>query len=536
MNSVSARPEGSLIWCLGFLMVSLLQLIWQFLNDTPPVWDMAFHQLIGWQLLEVYQQGGSLLRLSSISFPYPPLYHWTEALILSVLGDTRLIAFLANLPGLFFLSYGTYRLGRYYLSNTQAGWAGVLVLLFPMVAWISRESLLDVPLAGWVAVTGFLVLKSRFFEKRAWVLLLGLACAGGLLTKWTFPVYVMVPILFGFWKSTDRVMSLVNLALAGLLAFPLALVYYGPNFLLLASNYPTTDQAGLIPWQPYPRHGEPGLNNYLGWVYYPRVLASYFLFLPLTLLFLTGVVRSRKVKVKSDEGNIAFLWFWLIGGILLLTFVTPKDPRFAIPLVTPLAILLVRFWKDRPRLIAVVVVISIVQFILVSFCIPYSPPKLSLFSSPGDRDFQNIQREWVLFQPEYFGVAGPPRREKWPLPETLNEIPEGASVGMLPELPRFNVNGFQLQAVRVGKKVNALALGNLNDWNERMVDLDFVLTKTGHQGLSYLTRFNREIQEVLLSDHWRVVGEWALPDHSVARLLKNPEVSKSDAGGNCGIE
>jgi 4-amino-4-deoxy-L-arabinose transferase-like glycosyltransferase len=515
--------DKSWVWLPGFLGVLLVHLVWQLLNDAPPAWDMAFHQLKGWQMLELGQQGGPLSGIWSTSFPYPPLYHWIEGVILWIVGDTRLIAFLANLPGILMLSYFTYRVGLYSLSPLQASWAGILSLLFPMVAWISRESLLDVPLAGFVAATGFLVLRSQFFTKRSWVLLLGLVCAGGMLTKWTFPVYVCALFFYGFWKSPQRQRALSNLIIAGLLAFPLVLVYYGPNFLALASSYPTTEQTSWVPWQPYPRHGEPGLNNLWGWIYYPRVLASYFLFLPLTLLFLIGLIRFRTEDTGRDLRSTSYLWCWLIAGILLLTFVTPKDPRFAIPLVTPLAVLLVYSWRRSSLFLSVIVTVAMVQFLLVSFAVPFSPSKVAFFDRSGDLDFQNIQREWVIFQSQYFGITGPPRQEEWFLSEILDSVPDGATLGVLPELPRLNVNSFHLQAARTGKEVHALALGNRDDWQQRLYDLDFVLGKTGHQGLSFITRFNREIMDSVLLDEWTLVREWTLPDDSVALLMRNPQ-------------
>ena len=523
MSLRSENHRVPLVWALGFGLILIVHFFWQLLNEAPPAWDMAFHQLKGWQLLEVWRQGGPLSGVWSISFPYPPLYHWTEALIFGALGDTRLVAFFANLPGLFFLSYGTYGVGRYYLKPVQAGWAGILVLLFPMVTWVSRESLLDVPLAGWVALSGFLLLKSRFFTSRSWTLLLGLACAAGMLTKWTFPIYILVPFLYGLFRSSHKGKSCLNLLFAGLLALPLVLIYYAPNFRILASNYPTTEQIGLIPWRPFPRHGEPGLNNFLGWIYYPRVLVSYFLFLPLTLLFMVGALVPG-VGVKEEQvPRRNYLWFWLVGGLVLLTFLTPKDPRFAIPLGTPLAVLLVCFWQGHRRVLAAILGVSALQFLLISFSMPFTPAKLAIFSREEDGDFQTIQREWVIFQPEYFGITGPPRKENWRFAEILSRIPEGAEVGFLPELPRFNVNGLILQAARTGEEVKAAAIGNLDHWQLRLEELDFVVSKSGYQGLSFITGFNSEIEESLESERWEVVGQWSLPDGSVARLLRNPE-------------
>jgi hypothetical protein len=329
-------------------------------------------------------------------------------------------------------------------------------------------------------------------------------------------------MLYGFWKSPQRIKSLLNLCLAGLVTLPLVLVYYGPNFQFLAANYPTTEQSGLIPWRPYPRHGEPGLDNLLGWIYYPRVLSSYFLFLPLTLFFLVGSIWTGSRSSRTQKESTALLWWWLVGGIVVLTFLTPKDPRFAIPLVTPMALLLLRFWRTFPRVLGFILAVSIAQFLLVSFAMPFTLPKLSVFSRTGDKDFQNIQREWVFFQPEYFGITGPPRKENWSIKEILQKIPEGAEVGVLPELPRFNVNVLQLQAARVGRSERALALGNLDAWEERLEKLDFVLTKTGFQGLSFITGANREIMAKIEAEHWAVIGQWPLPDGSVAKLMRNP--------------
>jgi len=214
------------------------------------------------------------------------------------------------------------------------------------------------------------------------------------------------------------------------------------------------------------------------------------------------------------------LWFWLAGGLFLLTFVTPKDPRFAIPLIPPLTILLFRFWRKSSWVFAAIVAVSAIQFLLVSFSFPWAPPKLALLSGENDGDFQSLQREWVLFQPEYFDITGPPRTEEWHLAEILNEIPEGAVVGVTPELPRFNVNGLQLQAARSRRGLNAFALGNLEDWRSRMPQVDLVLVKSGYQGFSFLTRYNAAVNELLRSGGWEVVGQWPLPDGSEAILLK----------------
>ncbi|MGW8179186.1 MAG: hypothetical protein ACWGQW_10570, partial [bacterium] len=191
-------------------------------------------------------------------------------------------------------------------------------------------------------------------------------------------------------------------------------------------------------------------------------------------------------------------------------------------LVTPVAIFLIRFWQRYQWVVALIVALSVLQFLLVSFSLPLTPPKLSLLSSEEDRDFQTIQREWVFFQPEYFGITGPPRQENWRWEEILCEIPDGAVVGVLPELPRFNVNGLHLQAAKDQRQVEAFALGNLDDWETRLEHLDYVVSKSDYQGLSFITRFNNDVKRALDSRDWTTLGKWSLPDSSTALLMLNP--------------
>ncbi|MFQ5738352.1 MAG: ArnT family glycosyltransferase [Acidobacteriota bacterium] len=522
-------PEEPL-WWTAFAVVLAVHLSWQLLNDAPPVWDMAYHQLKGWETLRAWNEGRLFGDLAGLSPSYPPLYYLQEALVLRFWPGTEFLAILSNLAGLFLLSYSTYRLAALHLSPPLAPCAGFLALLFPMVAWVGRESLLDGPLAGWVAAGGYLIVRSQFFQQRRWTFLFGLVCAAGALTKWTFPIYLVLPVLYGTFRSRQRQKSLTNLFLAFLLSLPLLLPYYLPNLADLMARYPTTHQAGWIPWLPYPRHGEPGLNNILGWIYYPRVLASYFLYLPLTLLFLVGAVGSWRRRGDWWEEpalvSPAYLWWWLAGGILFLTFLTPKDPRFALPLAPPLAILLVYLWRNRPLWVITIAGLSLLQFLSVSLPLPWSV-KLALWERKGDRDYQSLQREWVLYATHYFDVAGPPRREHWPYREILSSLLPGSRIGFLADLPRFHPQGLRLEAARTGLDVQVVKLGENEEGLAELDSLDFVISKTGYQGVSFITRFNSDVVEGLGQRNWRRLNSWDLPDQSQAVLWGHPPRGKS---------
>ena len=505
---------------LGLALVMGVNVIWEVLNDVPAIWDMAYHQLMGLSYLQAWRAGTLLQEFATLSPAYPPLYYLHEAGVYLLLPGSDFRTLVVNFPYILLTAYATYRISSCFLSASTAGWASVLVLLFPAMAMAHREALLDGALAAWVTTGAWLVLRSRWFTHIGWTLLFGLVCGLGALTKWTFPMYLAIPVLFGVVASKRPLRAVRNLVVAALVSLTVMAPYYLHNLAAMLSRYPTTDQTGLIPWRPYPRHGEPGLNNIWGWIYYPRVLASYFLYLPLTVLFGVGLLQKR-LRNPAGAGVPLFLWSWLLSGLVLLIFLTPKDPRFVLPMVPPMAMLLLHFWESRPRLVHLIVAIALIQFL--TFSLPlFGPVKIALFEMKGDRDFQSLQREWVLYANHYFHLGGPPVTESWKLAEIVAAVPEGADVAVLPTLPRLHAGALQLEAV---VRERAISFFDFNEGPVRnpLETADFVLAKTGHQGISFITEHNPQVMQRLAGEGWQVLGEWPLPDEERAQLWKRPD-------------
>ncbi len=509
-----------------FSLIFLIHIVWEIQTDLPPIWDAAHHQLKGWEYWQALQAGRLWERFSQISTHYPPLYYLLEALVLSIFSQNQFLPLLSNLLGMFLLSFCSFGIAAFFMKKEVAVWVGLLTLLFPFVAWTSRLSLLDGLMAGWVAAAGYCLLKSRWFEGKGWSLAFGLACAAGTLTKWTFPVYLLLPVCFALSRSKNRKRALVNLMDAAIVAIPIIFLWFLPNLKGLLDRYPTTVQTSLIPWQPYPRHGEPGLATVWGWIYYPRAIASYFLFLPLTLASVWSALYSLKNR-RDVPDVVRFLWWWLLGGFVLLIFLTPKDPRFALPLVPPLAALLIYPWRKHKKWVAVILLFAFIQFLSVSFVSPIHPTKVALFETE-DSDYQTIQQEWVLYQSHYFEVAGPPRRENWRFGEMVEIMNASQRVGFVPSLSHFHPEALKLHALRSGISLQVRRLGDYADSVDAITSLDLVVGKTGFQGLSYITGFNDEVYRRLKEEGWHEVQSWDLPDQSQAQLWANPSPARTD--------
>ncbi|MDA2933719.1 glycosyltransferase family 39 protein [Acidobacteria bacterium AH-259-D05] len=516
---MNRKRNWPLIWLVGFIAIVGIHVVWEVLDESPPVWDMAYHQLQGWRYLTAWQEDELLEQFSQISTYYPPLYYLQEALFLRFFPQTQFLALLSNVLGLFLLSYCSYRIAALFMKPVAAVVTGLLPLLFPLVVWTSRVSLLDLPLAGWVTAAGYLTLRSDFLQNRAWTLAFGIVCAAGSLTKWTFVLFLIFPLIYALIYSPYRRKSLVNLIGAALLAAPLVLWWYLPNLQVLIERSQITAQAGI--WE-----GDPGWDSMLGWIYYPRALSSYYLYLPLTVLFVWGTIVASKEREEADQERVRFLWWWLLGGLVLLMLLPAKDPRYIMPLISPLAILLVTSWRRRSRWIIGILVLAFLQFLSVSFPMPFSPLKIALFDLAEDTDYRSMRQEWVLYQTHYFDIAGPPDQADWKNGEILKALGSAGRIGFLPDAASFNPVTFQLFAARRGTQLEVIFLGESQNSAETLSSLSFVIGKTGSQGLSYMTAWNHPTYRLLEQLNWPLVQTWELPDQSEALLWRNPTLSQ----------
>jgi hypothetical protein len=433
------------------------------------------------------------------------------------MGPSSWFPLLANLPGLFLLGYFTYRMGRYVLEPYVAALAGILVLLFPLVAWTSRESLLDCSLSGWVALAFYLVLRSDRFQRKGPTLLFGLAVGLGMLCKWTFVLFLTPAAIYAFVTSSERKRSFLNLLDAALIAVPVFSWWYLPNLRALLARFQLT--AAGAQWEQ-----DPGLLTLGGWFYYVRSISSYYLFLPLSLALLYALWCL--LRGSRSDSKIAFFLCSAFGSIFVLTLLEAKDPRYIMPVSSLLAVILLCPWKNRPRAALVIVAFCFVQFLSVSFTLPFFPGKIAVLAVQNDTDYLGMSREWVFYQPDYFGVTGPPRQENWRLGEILERMGQADRVGFVPDSAFFHPVALELKGLFEGKQLMVERLGNAAFDEEHLLAYDWIVGKTGRQGISFITRSNDRVYTALEKLSWPQVEEWDLPDGSKAKLWRNPTHSR----------
>ncbi|UCF39147.1 MAG: hypothetical protein JSU96_10035, partial [Acidobacteriota bacterium] len=169
-----------------------------------------------------------------------------------------------------------------------------------------------------------------------------------------------------------------------------------------------------------------------------------------------------------------------------------------------------------------VLLFAFLQFLSVSFALPFNPPKLAIGSIPEDSDYTSMAREWVFYESEYFGVAGPPQRSSWQLEAILEPLQSNDRVAFVPDAPFFHQGALSLLGIEQGKKLQTLRMGATLESLVYLDRCDWVVGKTGGQGLSYGTLFSQQVYDELESRNWPLVNVWQLPDRTEARLWRNP--------------
>src|SRR5262245_63646825 len=209
--------------------------------------------------------------------PSPPLYHSVIAASYALFGKTLDAALWANLPAIALLLFATYAIGLTVLKPFAAATGATIVNFYPLLLWLSRETMIDYWLTSMVALAIWALIRTNEFSDRKRTVIFGIACGLGMLTKWTFAFFVILPVLWFARKN------LKNAAIAASIAAVLAAYWYafaGSAVLALLS----IDAAQSV------SEGDPSRFSSGAIVFYVRALEGSQLFLPLFIALLAGLI------------------------------------------------------------------------------------------------------------------------------------------------------------------------------------------------------------------------------------------------------
>ena len=497
------RTPGALL-IASFLYLLIANLIWIARDTRPPFWDMAVHQRSALSIYEAAAGSGiaAISAIPHLTGDYPPLYHVIVAIFYAIFGKSVDAAQWANLPAIALLGLATYKLARPLLSPPAAAAAAALVNFYPYLLWLSRETLIDYWLAAIVALSMWALIRTKEFSDRKASILFGIACGLGLLTKWTFPFFVLLPAV---WLARKH---LRNAMLAAAVAAVIAAYWYVPSAGALSEFLKTNAAGGMT-------EGDPARFSAQAFIFYIRALEGYQLFLPLFAAFIAGAILL--------VGNFRREWIpvvlWLAGGWLGLMLFQNKDPRYSAPLLPAVALITAQLIQKKHALLYAMVPLVLFQHYLVSFGVPFLPPAVVLANGTGGP----IPWDWNLYTQTHHDLWGPPAREDWRIRHVLERVGSipgrSARLGMVPDIPRFDTSAFEFYIALSKAPVTITRVGTLDAG--AIANNDFILVSEQDRGWAF-ARQDPAINAYVFGhpELFRMVESFSLPNGDVIRLYK----------------
>jgi len=284
-------------------------------------------------------------------FQKPILYYWLTAATYGATGGpgeaaARLWAALSGLG----LVLVTAACARRWFDDGVALLAGAIVATSFGYFSIGRMALPDLPLTLFITAAiwaGWVAMLERGRHQRQWVLLSAVALALGFLTKGpvgvVIPVLVLVPVVLMERRTLNlRPSDLV----AGAIAFAvLALPWYAVMWIRHGDGY----LEGFFLGDNLERFATARFNDPRPWWFYlPVVLGGLLPWTPLMLVWVHPVWRF--LTRRKDIGTIDLrLLLWAILPLVFYSLSVGKQPRYVLPVLPPLAILLAASILERTR-------------------------------------------------------------------------------------------------------------------------------------------------------------------------------------------
>lgn len=536
MNPAHRWSEVGLLFALWFFH-STGNFWWLKVDTRPPFSDMAGHavttlRVASWAWRQIAVDGRVLQTFAEIR-PYPPVLYITSLPFVWLVSPAVDAMLIVNILYFGLLIFSTYGIGRLAAGGRCGLLAAFLVSMYPIVYGLSRFYLADVALTAVTTFAVFCIFWSDCFRHRLPSLVLGVAIAVGVLTKWTFIVFLLGPLAIAVYVALCHPTRarLTNLLVAGVLALVLGLPWYVINL------EPLREFLQFNRFQAAPKEGEVAVWTVASWLYYLRELLNQQVLLPFALL--AGVGTLLALRRFKTNAHLLMLLAWIVIGYVASTLYINKDTRYVIPYLPALALLTaIGLVQIRQVMVKRVGLALIVLYALLQ----YAGLTVGLSDKlAGIPQFIRWSQEPlpVTLYAESVHLAGPPRSENWQVDAILDALV--ADAGTLPaQAPHKqllvvpNTNWFDAQAFAYSKWRDRLFLdvtfvtGIVEiDSASVLQQSDYVVTKSGDVGWDFALQDAAEVTARLLDPNsalraeFELLAEFPLPDNSTAQLFRH---------------
>ena len=524
------RSMAILSIAMGLILLG--NALWLHLDNSPPAWDAARYLINSLEAFDLARKP-SLASLQEMYFirntvrpsiglvlPTAPFYGlfgvsedgatwWTQGLFLAV------------------VVFSVYGIGRRLFDVRVGLLAALLIGLNPEMIRLSRIYWPELAAAAVASLTVYLLIRSEFLQRKAFVALAGVVLGVGMMQRPIFPlVFLAGPLAFVFIgsliagaKASGETVTqrLLRRFLPGLLLFGLpVLVIDGPFYLKyseqMASYILGFQESGTFA----PVQNTTSLQSLLWYAANLYVSVSW----AFHLLFLAGVVVYTAALIRRRVAPLsAILLAWIVVPYLALSLTASKGFSYISALYPALALLLaftVLFVFQRSRVAQLVASVALVALAVLTYWqVSWGQP---LSQAAADRLAMFTSR---------------PSQESWPGDavirkiDRLNSAQQPATVGVVSALAGFAEPPLAYYARRDAPE---LSLIRWTDPAPTLLEADFVIVKTGQVATTPARTIedkNATLVSALLAqkdsafyDTHKYIGRYALPDGSDAIIYQ----------------
>ena len=499
-------------------LLTIVNYIWvrNNLSHVPPPWDTAFYLYMALNDYDALMNGGILQFLKTFVSQAPnlgPLFPATAVPFLALFGASVDIAYLTNFAYLFILLLSVFLIARR-LSGKTAGFLSVfMVATFPAVIAFSRDFLFEFPLAALTAFSYWLFLESESFQKRRETVLFGIFAGLSVLTKTMGTVFFAMPFLYALYLLVHPGGSKsvrMNVLLCILSSVLITSIFYVPNF---KEIFGYLVYYGFGKGSQYYSHGLSDMTSLAYWTVYLRSFAGTGISFGYCFIFVISFIAFLFSKNRRFSRDYLFIWLWFVFGYVLLSVPENKGgERYALPLFAPLAILMavhIAQMSLRPLkylLTGAAVIAGIVNY---TYETSARNCDYNMYSVKGYRLLVPDQigcrirlelsipydRDWALMPIlEYMDLAN--RQKRNPIRVLLavdHHLLNSCSLKLYAKLGKLNGSihsDFAIISVGGEPAQDDALKASINE-------SDFVIAKTGFQGIPFFNRNNDVVKKLL---------------------------------------
>ena len=519
-----------LIFNLIIITSFIFDFLWINTNNFIPAWDQGFH------LSNLFNYSNLINEIKlfdkdwwesfwSVTDNYRgPLTYIISSIYIKLFGASIENAILSNFIFNLITLLSIFIFSKKFL-NTEAGlWATLMFSFNPFIFSLRNDYLIDLPQVSFL-ILSWLLLTIWYFARNSNILF-SLFSGGSIgllfLTKPTGIVFLIFPIGLLIYKkfSFKNLKENINI-----ISFLLAFILCIKNWLFLNWLTILTSTINAFNWGIKYQDGL-DINTIEGWFYYLfeliKIFNPFIIFSFITLKIFNHYKFNKnnnfKLNYKSLLSNRK-IWFLSapLNIILINLLMTSKDPRFILPLIPFLYLLLGNSLANiRNKYKTNLIIKGIFACIVL---ITFLTNQIQLYS--GIKNFEAYEN--------------PNKIHNEIIDEISNNSPYiDSTIGVLPDTKYFNAFNLDAASLRLKKRVRSRQIiSNQASYKTDIQLFDWFLIKTGEQGTMTTFAKDKLQKELLESNDFVIQKKWKLQDHSILSLLKRKNISEKVNLANC---